>query len=262
MRLLIAHGSDSDEIDFQGRSTVQHAVDSHCSQALRIILESGGKADPEIPKNHKRSSPLTSASFGGLAGMTKLLLDHGANISASNPEGRTALHSVARSQSVECAEILLGAGADMNEASSNRCTPLMVTIRYNAHTILNLFLSRCTGVLNGSQLLPTIAEYADVETMSILKSRLYIRVNTFTISFPLRVSSMLPSLHWSALSFSDWSRRTSALILFRWFVFNVISRLNDIVIRLEPFMLWDSGLVSFLRNHIYSRGERLFRVLV
>jgi ankyrin repeat protein len=91
MRLLIAHGSDSDEIDFQGRSTVQHAVDSHCSQALRIILESGGKADPEIPKNHKRSSPLTSASFGGLAGMTKLLLDHGANISASNPEGRTYL---------------------------------------------------------------------------------------------------------------------------------------------------------------------------
>ncbi|KAL2281230.1 hypothetical protein FJTKL_11675 [Diaporthe vaccinii] len=170
MKLLIHQGSNYNAMDSKGRSTVLHAVDSHNPEALRIILEAGASADPVILNGSKRSSPLTSASFGGLAEMVRLLLHYGANINASNPEGRTALHSVASTESVECAEILLDRGANINEVSSNGCTPLMTAIRCNAHSVLKLFLDRHPGFLDGASLLETIHRYADKETISILKT--------------------------------------------------------------------------------------------
>ena len=91
MRLLLAYGSDPNSMDTNGRTTVLHAVDSHNYEALEIILEAGANPDPQVSKGISRSSPLVSASFGGLAEMTRLLLYYGADINSCNPEGRNAL---------------------------------------------------------------------------------------------------------------------------------------------------------------------------
>ncbi|KAH8743493.1 ankyrin repeat protein, partial [Diaporthe sp. PMI_573] len=87
-------------------------------------------------------SPLTSASLDGLPEMVKLLIHFGAKIDAANPEGRTALHSAAITQNVECADILLEYGADMDYVSSNGCTPLMTAIIHNSHAVLRFFLGK------------------------------------------------------------------------------------------------------------------------
>ncbi|KZL85454.1 ankyrin repeat containing protein, partial [Colletotrichum incanum] len=141
MRLLIKHGSDVNTMDLSGRTTVLHAVDSHSEAALQIVLKAGANPNPDIPDALCRSSPLTSASFGGLKEMTRLLLDFGANVDTRNPEGRTALHT---------------------------------TIIHNNHEMLRLFVNKCDKYshLRGLQLLPTIARYADEQTISILVSSL------------------------------------------------------------------------------------------
>ena len=171
MRLLIDHGSPLNTMDFSGRTTVLHAVDSHNDEALRIILEAGADPNPKVPEGLFRSSPLTAASFGGLVGMMKLLIEFGANVGACNPEGRTALHGVASMQSVECADILLTCGANPGYTSSNGYSPLTTAITCNNHAVLKLFINRCsTSSWKGLQLLPIIAESADAETMSIVAS--------------------------------------------------------------------------------------------
>lgn len=143
MKLLIKHGASPNVMDITGRTTVLHAVDSHSDEALRIVLAAGGNPNPKMPKGVFRSSPLTSSGFGGLAGMLRLLLQFGAEPDAINPEGYTALHSIAATHNVDCALILLEWGADLNAVSTNGRTPLTTAIIYNNHPVLKLFVDRC-----------------------------------------------------------------------------------------------------------------------
>lgn len=169
MKILIDHGSPVNTMDVTGRSTVLHAVDSHNEDALLIVLQAGADPNPELQNGIFRSSPLTAASFGGLVGMMKLLLKFGAHVNACNPEGRTALHTVASMHNVECAEILLAHGADIGYMSSNGHSPLTTAIAYNNHPVLKLFIDRCeTNHLRIHQLLSIIAKSADAKTISIL----------------------------------------------------------------------------------------------
>ncbi len=143
MAILIHYGANPNNMDVAGRTVVLHAVDSHNVSCLRLIIGAGGDPNPLMPKGIFRSSPLTSADFAGMPDMLELLLKFGVNPNPSNPEGMTALHSVARTQSVECALLLLEWGADLNAIAGNGRTPLTTTIIHNNHPVLELFVSRC-----------------------------------------------------------------------------------------------------------------------
>jgi len=143
MSLLLRYGADPNNMDITGRTPVLHAVDSHNVPCLRLILEAGGHPNPTMPEGIFRSSPLTAAGFAGMPEMLKLLLDFEANPNACNPEGLTALHSVARTENVDCAHLLLEFGADLNAMSVNGRTPLITAVIYNNHPVLQLFIDRC-----------------------------------------------------------------------------------------------------------------------
>ena len=136
---LLSYGADPNNMDITGRTPVLHAVDSHNIPCLRLILEAGGNPNPTMPKGVFRSSPLTASGFAGMPEMPKLLLDFDADPNACNPEGLTALHSVARTHNVECALLLLEYGADLNATSSDGLTPLTIAIIHNNHHVLQLF---------------------------------------------------------------------------------------------------------------------------
>lgn len=89
--------------------------------------------------------------------MLRPLLQYGAEPDAINPEGYTALHSIAATHNVDCALILLEWGADLNAVSTNGRTPLTTAIIYNNHPVLKLFVDRCyeyvaTARLKGTSL--------------------------------------------------------------------------------------------------------------
>ncbi len=142
MSLLLQYGADPNNMDVTGRTPVLHAVDSHNIACLHLILQAGGHPDPLMPKGIFRSSPLTAAGFAGMPEMLKLLLDFEADPNASNPEGLTALHSVARTQNIDCALLLLEFGANLNAMSRNGGTPLTTAIVHNNHPVLKLFVDR------------------------------------------------------------------------------------------------------------------------
>lgn len=75
--------------------------------------------------------------------MVSLLLEFGANPNACNPEGFTALHSVASAKeqhSAACAFVLLQFGADPIAASKNGRTPLSVAKMHHNHAVLRLLV--------------------------------------------------------------------------------------------------------------------------
>ena len=179
MRLLIAHGSGMNNMDITGRTTILHAVDSHSTEAVHLLLEAGADPDPRVPEGLFRSSPLTAAGFGGLADMLRVFLQFGANLDAHNPEGRTALHAAATKQDAECATVLLESGARLEDVVGSGWTPIMTAIAHNSHAVLRLFAGWCqsrlvltgsTARVTSSQLLPVIAECADSETIRIVTS--------------------------------------------------------------------------------------------
>lgn len=153
MKLLIASGSDVDTMDVDGRSAVLHAVDSHNVEALYILLDAGANPNPRVPEHLCRSSPLTAASFGGLAQMIRLLITFGAEIDAYNPEGNTALHAAAITQNVECAAILLELGASLDDVSGMGRTAVVTASIHGSTSVLKLFVdhaSRTSASVSGS----------------------------------------------------------------------------------------------------------------
>lgn len=151
MALLIKYGADPNNMDVTGRTPVLHAVDSHEVNSLRVILEAGGNPNPTYPKGMFRSSPLTAAGFSGMPTLLKLLLDFEADVNACNPEGLTALHSIAHTHNTECAVLLLEYGADLNAMSNNGRTPLTTAIIHNNHPVLQLFMDRCYEYMTSTQ---------------------------------------------------------------------------------------------------------------
>lgn len=191
IRLLITSGSKLNSMDLIGRTPLHTAIQSHNIEIFRMVIEAGAEPNPQIPEGLRRGTPLTSASMYKHTEMVKLLINHKAKIDAKNPEGLTSLHWAVLTQNIECAEVLLEHGADMDCMSSNGRTPLMTAIVQNYYHTLRFLLDKRGQSLNGDSLLPIIAEHADSETMSILKS-----FQLFHLSSAVDLTSSRSFLYW------------------------------------------------------------------
>ncbi|EEP82154.1 predicted protein [Uncinocarpus reesii 1704] len=171
---LLHFNADPNIMDSQHAGPVSYAADRNHTTCTRILLAAGCDPDPIIPGGYKVGSPLNCAARNATDPLLiKALLQYGANVDACGVDGRTALIHATRNDNVDFAKLLLEYNANINAISTAGQTPLTTAIVNNSHGVLSLLLERwdqysvCPRLM-GPHLLKITAQYADLETMSIL----------------------------------------------------------------------------------------------
>jgi uncharacterized protein len=121
------------------QSTPLHAAARQGDVALADLLLSHSDQQEcvDLP-NGRGLTPLEVACWHNQSDMVKYLLSKGANASAPSDTGHFPLEHCLPRDSVECAELLLDAGADPTAGSSS---PLQMAIRMNRSKLVQLFSS-------------------------------------------------------------------------------------------------------------------------
>ncbi|MBC8872957.1 MAG: acyltransferase family protein [Planctomycetes bacterium] len=111
-----------------GQANIWDAAANGKADEVERYLASGGDSEarfdlPGIPGSG--ATPLHLAVAGGHEEVTKLLLEHGANVNsiAKDRDRGTPLHWAVRAQRLESVEILVEAGADIHAEDGNGHTP-------------------------------------------------------------------------------------------------------------------------------------------
>ncbi|OBT47665.1 hypothetical protein VE00_02263 [Pseudogymnoascus sp. WSF 3629] len=174
--MLLSYGAEPNVMDKKLNTPLTLASNQNQTVCVRLLLEAGAIPDPILPAGIKFGSPLNCAARNASDPLLlKTLLDFNANIEASGVDGVTPLLHVARGNSASHAMLLLEYGAEINVTSKDGRTPLTTAIVYNNHNFLRLLLDRLNEYsecprLKGPHLLSLVAQYADIQTISILTS--------------------------------------------------------------------------------------------
>ena len=135
LRLLLESGAD---LKGAGRPPLILALDSGSPKCVDILLKS---ADSDTRKMALGfiAPPLSQLAFGD-AGKVQLLLDHGADVKATDPDGRTMLMLAASSDKlqVETVKTFLQRGADVHAKSSEGKSALDFAMRQGQTPIVDL----------------------------------------------------------------------------------------------------------------------------
>ncbi len=154
--LLLDAGADPNAEKWSGETILMECVRTGTTGAVAALLKSGAK--PNVSENKMGQTPLMWAAAGGYSEITRLLLEHGADVSPKtlpsedrvpntcricewkpSPGGFTAIMFAARAGDIETARLLLDAGADINEATYEYGNPLVIAAA-SGHEDLAIFL--------------------------------------------------------------------------------------------------------------------------
>lgn len=179
---LLSFGAEPNVIDKKMNTPLTLASKQGHTLCVRLLLEAGALADPILPSGVKFGSPLNCAARNATDPLlVKTLLDFDPDVEACGVDGVTPLLHAARGKPLSFAKLFLDYGANINVMAKDGRTPLTTAIIYNNHGVLRLLLDRwfeyteCPR-LKGPHLLDLIAEYADVETMTILQTAKHLQL--------------------------------------------------------------------------------------
>ncbi|MEJ2171603.1 MAG: ankyrin repeat domain-containing protein [Woeseiaceae bacterium] len=153
---LLEGGADPDARLWNGESVLMTCARTGTADAVMALLVAG--ADPNAAESSQGQTALMWAANGGHSDIVQMLIEHGADVEATtiatvdrvpntcricewkpSPGGFTALMFAARSGDLETAMLLLEAGADIDGATAEHGSALVVASA-SGHEELALFL--------------------------------------------------------------------------------------------------------------------------
>ncbi|KAI0878003.1 hypothetical protein GGS24DRAFT_48617 [Hypoxylon argillaceum] len=143
LRLLRQHGADLEVRDQIGRTPLLWAATNSNLELARFLLENG--ADVTAANNRGRTALHLSAESNDEEhrdDMVRLLLGHGASPEATSDGGWTPLHNAAQSGHLSVVALLLDTKAKVNAELSNGMTPLHWAAFNGYEDIVKLLLTR------------------------------------------------------------------------------------------------------------------------
>ena len=115
------------------------AVEEEMTEVVKVLLEKGARYD--IP-NYKGITPLHLAAREGLKYILQIFVDNSnINLDKRNHQGRTALHLAIKECRYDCADILIKAGAGVNEQDKWNKTPLHIAAERNSFLVVERLLN-------------------------------------------------------------------------------------------------------------------------
>jgi ankyrin repeat protein len=118
----------------QPRFNVLQMASRHKNSApvLRLLFEYGAKVN-EVERNESQSqmSPLQVAAQYGDRDSLQVLLDYGADVNFTNPDGNTPVHSAVEGGQSENLKLLIKQGANINATNKTKKSALMLTMDYS-----------------------------------------------------------------------------------------------------------------------------------
>ena len=134
---LLLRGFDPNTRDAKGQPGLTIAMREHSLKAARALLAQTTLDVDAL--NQAGESPLMMAALkGDLTGLG-LLLERGARI---GQPGWSAIHYAATGPEPQAVRLLLDRGAEVNAASPNGSTPLMMAAQYGPEASVKLLLER------------------------------------------------------------------------------------------------------------------------
>jgi ankyrin repeat protein len=110
-------GADPDALDSHGISLLQNAANDGRLESAAALVEAGANVDLQSGPHHWTA--LHYAASRNNARITQLLLDAKADPNAATPDGERPMHTAAFAGDLEVVMALVGAGADVT-AKNNR----------------------------------------------------------------------------------------------------------------------------------------------
>jgi len=164
---LLNRGFDPNTRNERGQPGLTIAMQEHSLKVARSLLARPG-VDVNALNQQGESALMMAALKGDLAG-AQLLLEHGAKV---NLTGWSPLHYAASGPEPELVQFLLERGAEVDAASPNGSTPLMMAAQYGAEDSVTLLIGRGADPKRRNQLDLSAADFARKAGRDTLAKRL------------------------------------------------------------------------------------------
>jgi len=134
---LLAAGADPNAVLVSNESVLMNCVRTGAVSAVEPLIRQG--AEVNWRESDKGQTALMWSAASGYPEITRILIDHGADITARSKNGFTPLLFAASSGDIESVRMLLQAGANINESTPEHGNALLVAAA-SGHNALSLFL--------------------------------------------------------------------------------------------------------------------------
>lgn len=191
---LLDHGAQPNAANERGLTPLHCAAEKGRQEQLHLLISKGAEVDAQS----LRGTPLQCAAADGMKNAVKMLLDNHANPNSVSQQMHTPLALAIRANSIDCARLLLKAGADPN-MGSHGITPLVVAVCEGQTEII-----RCLLKAGADPNVTNIYDFTPLEMAAMRGRRTDVR-------YLLQATTPIPGVpHWSVDGILDYVKSAEA----------------------------------------------------